>query len=214
MIYFYAKEEETHYDPITHEYLYVSDGITATNIGMIGYDATPGVFHNQSLFVKANDEVHGNEIFEYNLVDKTFKLYYDHNAGLLNSNPFLFNFKNQVYMVAENSNNGRELFKLQLPASSSAAIVERSANVDSEIDTKILEVYPNPATDKIYIKSNNDLSINSYKISTLQGRIVENSVKSSNPINEVNLSNLHTGMYILQITLSDNTTTTHKFYKN
>ncbi|TAG55042.1 MAG: T9SS C-terminal target domain-containing protein [Cytophagales bacterium] len=71
-----------------------------------------------------------------------------------------------------------------------------ASSKDSEIENLIL--YPNPATDKLYLKSN----ISSYSIFNNLGVLFEKNIVSGN---EINVSKLENGVYFMQLFGKDKT---------
>jgi hypothetical protein len=77
-------------------------------------------------------------------------------------------------------------------------------------ETPKIELYPNPSNDhKVYFNSNNNFE--TYTVKDLQGKEVKNGKLFSN---EINLEELKTGIYILQLTNSNNQSYTHKIILN
>lgn len=94
------------------------------------------------------------------------------------------------------------IIKYSLPA------VPRLANFHNNIQ---LSVYPNPATDKLTIQSEESLA--SVIIYDLQGRIVYQSGESEEKILDVDLNNFSPGTYIIKTTDSNGNSLTEKFIK-
>ncbi len=69
-----------------------------------------------------------------------------------------------------------------------------------------IKVYPNPATDKIYIDTTNNLAINKVEMYDLLGKIVYNSNK---PVTIIPVNNFKTGIYFVKLT-SNNISKTKK----
>jgi len=67
----------------------------------------------------------------------------------------------------------------------------------SETNTKSISVYPNPAIDKIQITSSVSLDNSTIEIYTILGKLV-NSISANNN-NEINISDLPNGIYIIKI---------------
>jgi hypothetical protein len=71
-----------------------------------------------------------------------------------------------------------------------------------------ISIYPNPSSDYITILAKN-IPIKNIKIIDLTGKLIyENTF-----IEKVNVSNLKTGMYVIQIESKDGKQTVHKFIK-
>jgi hypothetical protein len=78
----------------------------------------------------------------------------------------------------------------------------------SEIDSAIIEVFPNPANDFINIKSNTE--INNITILNLEGRKMF-SKQLSRTTETIDIKVLNEGVYFVQLQLKDNTIVTKKF---
>lgn len=70
---------------------------------------------------------------------------------------------------------------------------DKSQNL--ELENKI-KVYPNPSSNFVYISVISELEIQSVKVFDLNGKIV---MQSQNQLNKLNISELNSGLYILQI---------------
>lgn len=65
-----------------------------------------------------------------------------------------------------------------------------------ELDAKTVTVYPNPATDAVYINSSSvDMRFIAYQIMDINGQIMVINVKN----NQIDISNLSSGVYLLKI---------------
>lgn len=76
-----------------------------------------------------------------------------------------------------------------------------------EIDT--IYPYPNPANDNVKIYSNNTINIVNIKVIDLSGKVI---IETANE--EINISHLNSGLYMLRITDSNNKTTVKKLIKD
>ena len=75
-----------------------------------------------------------------------------------------------------------------------------------------LSVYPNPATDKLYL-TNHDGKIESINIYNAAGQLVLQHPVNGNPLIEINVTSLPKGFYVGTATLGGNRTATFKFVK-
>ena len=75
-----------------------------------------------------------------------------------------------------------------------------------------LSVYPNPATDKLYL-TNTDGNIQSISIFNATGQLVLQHPVNGNPLIEINVTSLPEGFYVGTATLGGNRTATFKFVK-
>ena len=72
-----------------------------------------------------------------------------------------------------------------------------------------LRVYPNPVSDNLQVKNIDNINIKNIEIYTLQGQKKSSYVSEE----EIDISNLSNGMYLLKVTASDDKTQTIKFIK-
>ena len=121
------------------------------------------------------------------------------NSGSSPNNFYVFN--DVLLFSANNGTNGFELFKLERAALS---VDDNLISNNNQID-----VYPNPSTSIVTIKAE-ILKIESIKIFSMLGKeVMQPKVKN----NQVDISNLPKGIYLLQIQ-SDKTKITKKIIKN
>lgn len=81
-------------------------------------------------------------------------------------------------------------------------------NKKLEVSNNHLNIYPNPATDKLFIK-NNSTDDCKYFIFSLLGDLIDSGLMKS----EINISNLVNGVYVLKITCNNNQSQVLKFVK-
>lgn len=86
-------------------------------------------------------------------------------------------------------------------------------NASFEGETTIFSVSPNPAKDLITISNTENISVNSISITDLNGRIVKQNTYSNETNVQVNISDLSSGVYMMNIT-SDKGSVTKKIIKN
>jgi hypothetical protein len=86
-------------------------------------------------------------------------------------------------------------------------------NATFESETTIFSVSPNPAKDLITISNTENISVNSISITDLNGRIVKQNTYSNVTNVQVNISDLSSGVYMMNIT-SDKGSVTKKIIKN
>lgn len=71
-----------------------------------------------------------------------------------------------------------------------------------------LRVYPNPASERIYIDVGNGIAVNSYQLISITGQVIESkSVFQNEPIN---VEHIPTGMYLLKVNLNNGQSLTSK----
>jgi hypothetical protein len=84
--------------------------------------------------------------------------------------------------------------------------------VNNNVLEQTLSVYPNPATDFVTISNSADVSINSIEIYDMNGRLVNQLKVGSTSDQTINVSELSTGMYLINIT-SDQATVVKRLIK-
>ncbi len=75
---------------------------------------------------------------------------------------------------------------------------------NEEVDASIFNIFPNPAQEKITVSSNNDLDINRYHIYNLKGQLIQGGIVENS---KINVANVASGIYLLQ--LEDTTGASH-----
>lgn len=85
------------------------------------------------------------------------------------------------------------------------------SGTDRIYNSSELAVYPNPANNYIDLKNSSSLNIKSVSISNISGQLVKN-ITSFND-GSINIQDLHTGIYFVQVITGDNTLNTLKFIK-
>jgi len=74
-----------------------------------------------------------------------------------------------------------------------------------------LSIYPNPASDKLFIKKNqSSYQIKSIRINSIDGKLVK-SVSALNGNNSLDISNLSGALYFMTVTSEDDYKATYKF---
>lgn len=81
---------------------------------------------------------------------------------------------------------------------------------ETKID-KLFDIYPNPFTNKIIVANKTNQLIKQLEVLDIQGRTILNSSHFSNNI--INTEDLNTGIYLIKITLDDNTIVHRKMSK-
>lgn len=89
----------------------------------------------------------------------------------------------------------------------SETVKRKAGEALTEKDTKLFYVYPNPASDKLMLKTDAEDRIKSVQLLTIQGRLVYRSLV---PVAEIDVRNVAAGSYILLITHKDGSTSTRK----
>ena len=84
--------------------------------------------------------------------------------------------------------------------------------VNDNVLEETLSVYPNPARDFVTISNSTDVTINSIEIYDMNGRLVEQLKVNSSSDQTINVSELTTGMYLMNIT-SDQATVVKRLIK-
>ena len=82
----------------------------------------------------------------------------------------------------------------------------------NEIDNGVLAVYPNPATDKMFVDFDVNTEIKSVKVFDFTGRLaMEHSVNATTSV-KMDISSLNSGLYLVQVS-TDKGVSTHKVVK-
>lgn len=88
-------------------------------------------------------------------------------------------------------------------------IIDTSLNTSS-FDKASISVYPNPASDELFIKNENNIELSSVKITDLAGKTVLN---QSSQLSSITISNLSKGMYFVTVETKIGNTVTSKIIK-
>lgn len=73
------------------------------------------------------------------------------------------------------------------------------------------ELYPNPVANELYFSSQSNIAISNYKVIDLNGRVcIKGKIDNQNKVNTSDLTN---GVYLIQLTDTQNKTYTEKFVK-
>lgn len=81
------------------------------------------------------------------------------------------------------------------------------------INSRDLQIYPNPVTDKLKFIFNNRLKSKSIEITDMSGKVIT-SISETRDINEVDMSSYPNGNYILRVRASDEKVYIQKIIKN
>lgn len=95
--------------------------------------------------------------------------------------------------------NGENLYRLKMIDKDETFAYSRILSVKFDGETSDLSVYPNPVTDKLFIRD--FMKVTQVKILDMNGRSVYQSAETST--GEVNVKNLGTGVYVVNITRLD-----------
>lgn len=90
--------------------------------------------------------------------------------------------------------------------------------VDTSLSTPSLNesqvtIFPNPATNELYIKNNNNLALQNISIADLTGKVVFNQDIQNIDSNAVNITSLAKGMYLVTVETKSGLTSTSKIIK-
>jgi len=151
------------------------------------------------IYFQAYDNEHGLELWKSDgTVDGTI-LVSDILSGLQGSSPTnIISIGNYIYFIAETINSGRQIFKMTYNTIQSI--------VDMRNDVP-LSIYPNPCMDYLYFKT--EISCSNIYIYDLDGQLI---LKPNIVNNQVNISGLNTGLYIIKFN-SNSKEFTKKFLK-
>ena len=82
-------------------------------------------------------------------------------------------------------------------------IRDKAAQINETNDGAEIEIYPNPATNKFYVKSNKWQNVNMQVFNSLGECVLQNQLINSS--NEIDISSLLKGIYILKLSSAGNT---------
>jgi glucose/arabinose dehydrogenase len=88
-------------------------------------------------------------------------------------------------------------------------LIDTSLNTN-EFQKSGIAIYPNPASDEIFIKNENNIVLTSLKITDLTGKTV---LHQNSQLSSINISNLSKGMYFVSIETETGNTVTSKIIK-
>lgn len=88
-------------------------------------------------------------------------------------------------------------------------IIDTSLNTSS-FDKAIISVYPNPTSDELFVKNENNIELSAVKITDLTGKMV---LYQNSQLSSINISNLSKGMYFVTIETQTGNTVTSKIIK-
>ncbi|MCY1221306.1 hypothetical protein D3C87_342720 [compost metagenome] len=122
---------------------------------------------------------------------KTWTQYTYTVSGLTGATPVKFGFR---YFVTAGGPNGNNSDIIGIDTFS----VDRTLNT-SDFFANNFSMYPNPSTGLVNLASKNNVAINTIQITDLNGRVVRNINTNSVSETQINISDLTTGMYFLNI---------------
>ncbi|MCB0847546.1 MAG: T9SS type A sorting domain-containing protein, partial [Bacteroidetes bacterium] len=114
------------------------------------------------LFLSANDNVHGQEIYKSDGTTQGTELLYDFNPGTMPFNPGEFTaIKNQLFFTGYDGSLGFQLYKLDW-----SSMVSIEDELENWAVNHQFHFYPNPATERINLEANWEVN-HSYQVSLL-----------------------------------------------
>jgi hypothetical protein len=81
------------------------------------------------------------------------------------------------------------------------------------LDENVLTIFPNPATNELFIKNNNNIALQSIAITDLTGKVVLNQDIQNIGSNAISIANLAKGMYLVTVQIPNGLTATSKIIK-
>ena len=120
----------------------------------------------------------------------------------------LYTLNNKLYFAAKTTNSGEELYyvRTELPV-----FLSTNDSQGSSLKNKII-LYPNPASDFIKIKNDESLETGIFKVFDMSGKLIQiGNFKSENQ--DINISGLLKGNYILEMTTKNGQKFSQKFIK-
>ncbi|MDR6808334.1 hypothetical protein J2Y45_005316 [Dyadobacter sp. BE34] len=94
-----------------------------------------------------------------------------------------------------------------VPEEAMAETIKRKAMEISEESGLSVVPYPNPVSDKLFIKTENMEQIRGVRLLTPTGRLIH---QSQNPAAEIDVTSLNPGVYVLLVTRQDGSQSSHK----
>ncbi len=80
----------------------------------------------------------------------------------------------------------------------------------NEFDKKIVDLYPNPTSETIFIKNNTLNTVTSAEIYSVTGSLL---LKQNSPLEQLSLANYPSGVYFIKLNLDEKITQTYKIIK-
>ncbi|MEM0542299.1 PQQ-dependent sugar dehydrogenase [Flavobacterium sp. j3] len=96
--------------------------------------------------------------------------------------------------------------------SSISKVVDTSLSTIS-LDESVLTIFPNPATNELFIKNNNNVALQTIAITDLTGKVVLNQDIQNIGSNAINIANLAKGMYLVTVQTPNGLSATSKILK-
>ena len=96
--------------------------------------------------------------------------------------------------------------------SSVSKLVDTSLSTPSLNESEVT-IFPNPATNELYIKNNNNLALQNISIADLTGKVVFNQDIQNIDSNAVNITSLAKGIYLVTVETQSGLTATSKIIK-
>jgi ELWxxDGT repeat protein len=142
---------------------------------------------NNQIYFQAYDNEHGLELWKSDGTTVGTVLVSDILSGLQSSSPTnIVSIGNDIYFIAETTNSGRQIFKMTYNTLQSISDIS---------DDVTFRIFPNPCMDYLYFNSN--ISCSNIYIYGLSGQLI---LKPNIINNQVNVSGLNTGLYIVKFT--------------
>ncbi|MCB0464087.1 MAG: T9SS type A sorting domain-containing protein [Aequorivita sp.] len=188
------------FDPPIAPTLTINPDLTFTGFGSCNefsgnFDYTEVPNSGELLFPKNFDSTNDTCQFHTDFEDYYFSQFeYDY--------PLYFEFW-------EDPNNGEAYFSFEVMAGFNFYFYNYPVLSIPDLEKNSFLIYPNPANDRLFIKSSLN-NLQSATITDINGRIVAKKISVSN---EIDVSNLKSGMYFITITSSEGIIT-KKFIKN
>jgi hypothetical protein len=196
----------------------VSNGVDPLKVGVFWTDpagftqsatnsTVPALVND--LDIKVIDE-NGNEFFPWRLNLNNFAGSAQQGINSVDNNEIVevqFATNSTYTVVIDHKNNLTN--NLQNISIVATGITSHNLSVETRNETDFV-VWPNPATDIIYLKSNTSIQNAEYSIIDVNGRLVKRNTISNT--DSIDISDLSTGIYILRIA-TQNSTFTEKIVK-
>ena len=111
-------------------------------------------------------------------------------------------------------NDGGDVYAMDLlHANGGFPIFSRYTGIGENESMENITVYPNPANDHIQIILSDDSSLQSVEIYTIDGRLVVETFPETSYQTTIDISGLHSGMYIMKLRMADGKEFSEKIVK-
>ncbi|MFT6202907.1 MAG: hypothetical protein ACJAZY_001462 [Spirosomataceae bacterium] len=147
--------------------------------------------------------------FSHFLVERSYDAKNFESIGRVNSVSAAYNDKVAYQFVDSSPNFGLNYYRLRQVDIDNSYEYSRIISVNMTKTSPIV-IYPNPSADYIRIKNGEEEAIKSYEIYNHSGRLIRQNKVTTN---EINIRDLPSGVYFLQLTNARNVLINRMFIK-